>query len=179
MSKKSKLAEKPARTPDAFEVRKTAKIKRYVESVQKGQSEHGKSLLFSLLLKDLFGSVEPQFAENYSRGIEKFVKSKEKDIIVRGRLDAFYGNLIIEFEKNLSKTLIEAKGQLKKYASCLWQESMSNRIPYICIATDGLQFNIYTPKIKNKSEKVTPENIILEESEQINLLKARPGIRTA
>jgi len=174
MSKKSKLAEKPARTPDAFEVQKTVKIEKYIESVQKGQSEHGKSLLFFLLLKDLFESVEPQFAENYSRGIEKFVKSKEKDIIIKGRLDAFYGNLIIEFEKDLSKTLVEAKEQLKRYASCLWQESMGRRIPYICIATDGLQFNIYTPKIKNESEKVTPENVILEESEQINLFKAKP-----
>lgn len=174
MQKKSKLTEKPARAPDAFELRKTELIEQCVKDLQKGQSESGKSLRFSHLIKDLFEEVEPQFIEEYSQGVEKFVESKQKDLIIRGRIDSFYGNLIIEFEKDLAKTLSGAEEQLKRYASCLWQESMCENIPYICIATDGLQFNIYTPKIKDYSAEITAENVALENCEKINLLKADP-----
>ena len=169
-----KIKEKPATISDVFEFQKKEKIKQYLKSIQKGQSEQGKSLLFSHLVKDLFEKIEPQFIEDYSRGIEKYVKSREKDIVIRGRIDSFYGNLIIEFEKNLSKTLSEAEDQLKRYVACLWQDPPNEEIPFICVATDGLQFNIYTPKVKDGATKITPGNIALEKSERINFLKAEP-----
>jgi hypothetical protein len=54
-----------------------------------------------LLLKEWFSEARPSFIEDYLKGIEKFVKVKGKDFVFAGRVDALYGNVIIEFESNI------------------------------------------------------------------------------
>ncbi|MEW6006906.1 MAG: hypothetical protein AB1595_01965 [bacterium] len=96
MKKKSKLSEKPARIPEIREQNWGKAIPEYLQSVKSQVSESAKSHLFLLLLKELFG-IQPGFIEDYISGIEKFIKVKQKDRILKGEVDNLFGNLIKDF----------------------------------------------------------------------------------
>ncbi|HLA48344.1 MAG TPA: hypothetical protein VJ084_03865, partial [Nitrospinota bacterium] len=141
--KKTRLTEKPSRIPDILEQDISHKLKEYIEQVSSLNTESAKTQRFLILLKDLFGNVSVNFVEDYLHGVEKYISVKQKDIILRGRIDALYGNLIIEFEKDLRKSLNEALEQLKRYTSYLIQSG--DKANYLCLATDGILFYIYLP----------------------------------
>lgn len=164
--KKTKLTEKPSRIPDISEQDISHKFKEYAEQISSLNTESAKAQRFLILLKDLFGDVSVNFVEDYLHGVEKYISVKQKDIILRGRIDALYGNLIIEFEKDLRKSFNEALEQLKRYTSYLIQSG--EKANYLCLATDGILFHIYLPKIKSDKE------IELEEIERIDLTKTDP-----
>jgi hypothetical protein len=117
--KKTKLKEKSSRIPDISEQDISHKFKEYIEQISRLNTESVKAQRFLILLKDVFGNINANFVEDYLQGVEKYVSVKQKDIILKGRIDTLYGNLIIEFEKDLRKGLDEAKEQLKRYTSCL------------------------------------------------------------
>jgi hypothetical protein len=106
--KTSKLPEKPSRFPDVFDAQRSASIQKYVQEVSQLGSEPARCQRFLLLLKDLFGELNANFVEDYLRGVEKYVKSKRKDVLLKGKVDNLYGNLVIEFERDLGKTLPQA-----------------------------------------------------------------------
>src|SRR4030042_391705 len=133
--KRSKLTEKPSRTPDLFEVQRARVFKDYIEQVAPLSSESAKSQRLLMLLKDLFEEVNPNFVEDYLQGIEKYVQVKRKDFLLRGRIDNLYGNLVIEFESDLGRKLSEAQEQLRKYIACLWSEEEERKVNYLCLAT--------------------------------------------
>ena len=93
MGKRSKLQEKGTRMSDTRQAKRERVISEYLESVQAQQSEPAKSQRFLLLLNELFG-VQPGFIEDYVAGIEKYVKVRQKDRILRGRVDNLFGKLI-------------------------------------------------------------------------------------
>lgn len=164
--KKTKLTEKPSRIPDVTEVQITQKFKEYIGQISQQNTESAKAQRFLILLKDIFGDVNAGFIEDYLHGVERYVSVKQKDIILRGKIDTLYGNLIIEFEKDLRKSINEAIEQLERYTSYLLQSG--DKTNYLCLATDGIQFNVYLPKIKNDIE------IELEEIERLDLTKTEP-----
>ncbi len=164
--KKTKLTEKPSRIPDISEQSISQKFKEYTEQISQLNTESAKAQRFLILLKDVFGDVSAGFAEDYLRGVEKYVSIKQKDIILKGRIDTLYGNLIIEFEKDLRKNLNDAQEQLKRYTSYLLQSG--EKASYLCLATDGVLFYFYLPKIKDT------DTIELEEIEKIDLTKTEP-----
>jgi hypothetical protein len=141
--KPSKLPEKPPRFADLFDVHKSASIQNYVGGISQLGSESARCQRFLLLLKDLFGEVNTNFVEDYLRGVEKYVKSKGKDVVLKGKVDNLYGNLVIEFERDLGKMLPEAKEQLQKYMACLWSEEEERKVNYLCLATDGIDFHVF------------------------------------
>ncbi len=167
--KKSKLKEKASRIPDISEQNISQKFKEYIEQISTQNTESAKAQRFLILLKDIFGDVKANFVEDYLHGVEKYVSVKKKDIILRGKIDTLYGNLIIEFEKDLRKTLDEAVEQLKRYTSYLVQSG--DKTNYLCLATDGILFYVYLPKIKNDSKT---HEVELEEIEKIDLTKTEP-----
>lgn len=114
--KKTKLTEKPSRIPDISEQDISYKFKEYIEQISTQNTEPAKAQRFLIFLKDLFEDVNAGFVEDYLHGVERFVSVKKKDIILRGKIDTLYGNLIIEFEKDLRKSLDEATAQLRRYA---------------------------------------------------------------
>lgn len=166
MPKKSKLTEKPSRIPNISEQDITREFEEYIEQVKTQNTESAKAQRFLILLKDVFGDVNAGFVEDYLHGVEKYISVKQKDIIFRGRIDTLYGNLIIEFEKDLRKSLDEAKEQLKRYTSYLIQSG--EKASYLCLATDGILFYVYLPRIETNGE------IELEEIEKIDLTKTEP-----
>lgn len=164
--KKSKLTEKASRIPDISEQDISHKFKEYTEQISQLNTESAKAQRFLMFLKDVFGDVNAGFVEDYLHGVEKYISVKQKDIILRGRIDTLYGNLIIEFEKDLRKSLAEALEQLKRYTSYLLQSG--EKASYLCLATDGIIFNVYLPKINGDGK------VELEEIEKIDLTKTEP-----
>lgn len=161
--KKSKLTEKASRIPDISEQDISKKFKEYIEQTLTQNTESAKAQRFLILLRDVFGDVNAGFVEDYLHGVEKYISVKQKDIILRGRIDTLYGNLIIEFEKDLRKSLDEALEQLKRYTSYLLQSG--EKASYLCLATDGILFYVYLPRI------IADNKVDLEEIEKIDLTK--------
>lgn len=175
MTKKTKLPEKSARFPETRDLNWETIIPEYLQSVTSQVSESAKSHRFLILLKDLFG-IQPEFIEDYVSGIEKFIKVRQKDRILKGEVDNLFGNLIIEFERDLTKKQAEAEDQLKKYIACLWsQEPISQRRPYLCLATDGVNFAIYSPLLPDPGKTdIEPSAIELNLNEQVDWLQLSP-----
>ncbi|MBN2396027.1 MAG: N-6 DNA methylase, partial [Candidatus Atribacteria bacterium] len=176
MTKKTKLPEKSVRIPETRESNWETIIPDYLHSVTSQVSESAKSHRFLILLKDLFG-IQPEFIEDYVSGIEKFIKVRQKDRILRGEVDNLFGNLIIEFERDLKKKLGEAEEQLKRYVACLWsQETVPQRRPYLCLATDGVNFSIYSPiVIDPEKTEFDPAEINLNLIEQVDWFQLSPS----
>jgi len=170
-----KIPEKPARFGDLFEVQKTASVQNYVEEVSRLGSESARTQRFLIFLKDIFGDVNTRFVEDYLSGVEKYVKSKGKDIVLKGKVDNLYGNLVIEFERDLNKTLPEAKDQLKRYVACLWSEEEERKVNYLCLAADGINFQVFSPRTeKTLTEFLLPEDILLEKIDELKLPAPEP-----
>jgi hypothetical protein len=108
------------------------------------------------------------------RSVVDRVASKGKTIIVRGRIDSLLGNVVFEFERDLSKTLEEALEQLKQYMAALWNNS-KYRVQYTCIATDGISFRPYRPHTDvPENQKVKEDEISLDPRESIDLFHVDP-----
>jgi hypothetical protein len=82
MTRKTKLAEKSARIPDTREAERVDAISTYLRDVQRQNTESARSHRFSMLLQQLFG-VEPGFVEDYTTGIEKYLRRKGTDRILK------------------------------------------------------------------------------------------------
>jgi hypothetical protein len=174
--KKSKLPEKSARIPEIRQGKWDQVVRTYAESVEALSSESAKSHRFGMLLQQLFGE-EPGFIEEYVEGIERYVKIKQKDRILRGRVDNLFGNLVIEFERDLRATRAEAEDQVRKYVSYVWSdEPPAQRRPYVGITTDGLRFGVYSPTLAHGSKaQLEPEDVDLRLVEEISLSDLAPA----
>jgi len=152
-------------------------VEDYLSAVASLTSEAARSHRFTLLLGELF-RLQPQFIEDYVAGVETFVKVRQKDTIIRGKADELFGNVIIEFERELTTPAKreEAKDQLRKYVACLWaQEPPQRRTPYLCLATDGVLFKVYTPTVEPPDkEELAPEEIQLQAVEQLDARTLEP-----
>jgi len=177
MAKKSKLLEKGTRMPDIRETSLDETVREYLAAVQSLSSEAARAQRFTLLLQKLFG-LQPGFIEDYVAGVEKYVKVRQKDAILRGKADELFGNVVIEFERDLTVAgkQAEAEGQLRKYVACLWsQEPVSQRTRYLCLATDGVLFTVYTPILDDPNKAtLSPEDVRLETIDRINAAQLEP-----
>jgi SAM-dependent methyltransferase len=177
MAKKSKLLEKGTRMPDIRETSLDETVREYLAAVQSLSSEAARAQRFTLLLQGLFG-LQPGFIEDYVAGVEKYVKVRQKDAILRGKADELFGNVVIEFERDLTAAgkQAEAEGQLRKYVACLWsQEPVSQRTRYLCLATDGVLFTVYTPILDDPNKAtLSPEDMRLETVDQLDAARLEP-----
>jgi methylase of polypeptide subunit release factors len=174
VKKKTKLTEKATRIPDTRLVQWDETIRQYLREVEQLNKEPARSHRFAMLVQQLLG-LEPNFIEAYSAGIEKFLKVRQKDRILKGEADNLFGNVIIEFEGNIPKKRSEAEEQLRRYVAILWsQEPVEGRTPYLCIATDGVCFLTYSPALsKGMKRDVTPDEVLLHVLEEADWTKLK------
>ena len=89
---------------------------------------------------------------------------------MRGRIDAVFGNLIIEFKKDLASGLQAAKLELKKYFQAYLEK---NEVHFLGIANDGIHFKVFHPIIENNVvidvEEIDDLNIEKSTAEQVFL----------
>jgi type I restriction-modification system DNA methylase subunit len=174
---RSRLREKAARGPQAFELRNQRTIARYLDEVAGLESEPARSHRFSQLLAELFSDVEFPSITEYLAGLEKVISAHDaaKCRVSRGKPDALFGNVVVEFERRLPDKLREAQRQLQKYIAILRKNPDTQNIYFTPIATDGVSFRVFAPA---ESEWVSPENIgeevRLEKIEDFDAVKRPP-----
>src|ERR1700723_1710312 len=140
-------------------------LRNYIREVKSLPNEAAKRSRFASLIAELFPGTLA--ITEYSRGVEKLIRISRASGEKRGRADAYYGNAIIEFEKSLSATLEEAKGQLQEYVAGTWQKDKA-RSPLIAIASDGINWKIYRPTLI-AGEEPKPETVLLDELRDFKL----------
>ncbi len=116
----------------------------YLPNTRKAKSQPAKEILFASFAERVFGIKPEEFAEK----METPVASKLW--VVRGRIDAVFGNLIIEFKVDLDRELDDAKDELKKYFQSLKEKHP--RATYVGIATDGIVFRVFKPVFDKNGE---------------------------
>ena len=65
---------------------------------------------------------------------------------MRGRIDTVFGNLIIEFKKDLKSGLETAKEELTKYFQSYLEKEKTS---FLGMANDGIRFKVFYPIIEN------------------------------
>ena len=119
------------------------KIESYISEIRSCNSEASKFQTFTLFLKDLF-KLSVQLLKDYVRNIDRTLTThKEGTGIIRRRPDSLFGNVVLEFERDLNnRTLLkEAQRQLKDYLYLL--KEIEPDTVYTGIATDGIIFKVY------------------------------------
>ena len=145
------------------------KFEEYLDNVSKATTEPSKTYLFLKFVSDVFGGINADYAEKLLPELEKYIQVKHGTVAVTGRVDVFLGNLIIEFESDLTRTLQEAEDQLKRYIAILWS-GKKQRVEWLALASDGVNFRVYRPRTPVPfGEKVTSEDVLLEEVDKCNL----------
>ncbi|MBC7223514.1 MAG: SAM-dependent DNA methyltransferase [Anaerolineae bacterium] len=173
MAKRSKLTEKGTRMPEVREGEWEKAFSAYLREMETLASEPARSQRFAMLLQELLG-LQPRFVEDYCAGVEKYLKVRQKDHILRGKADNLFGNVVIEFERDISKNRSEAEEQLRRYVAILWgEEPPDARTPYLCLATDGVRFITYSPVLEDPgTEQPAPGQVrlhVLEEADWTTL----------
>jgi|HubBroStandDraft_5_1064220.scaffolds.fasta_scaffold03652_5 hypothetical protein len=144
---------------ETLEQRTRETLRSYLREVKTLPNESAKRQRFAALIAELFPGTNA--VTEYARGVEKLIRITRPEGEKRGRADAYYGNVIIEFEKSLAATLGEAEGQLREYVAGTWQAEKGSPRPLIAIASDGVNWNIYRPVLL-AGAKPTPETVTLE-----------------
>ena len=130
-------------------------LPKYIHEVKSKKQENAKAFAFSSFMQRVFD------VESKDLDFEKSVKTEVMQM--KGRIDAVFGNVIIEFKKDLSSGLEIAKEELLKYFQAYLEKSETN---FLGIANDGINFKVFYPIIK--SNQVTD----IEEIDEINLEKS-------
>ncbi len=174
---KSKLREKAARGPQAFQARYERIISKYLDEVRKLQTETARSHRFSQLLADLFADIEFPIITDYLAGLEKIISAQDaaKCRVSRGQPDALFGNLVVEFERRFPEKLKEAKKQLQRYVAILRKNSATQQIYFTPIGTDGISFRVFAPEEGElASAAAIGEEVRLDEVENFDASARQP-----
>ncbi|MGO8732945.1 MAG: N-6 DNA methylase [Terriglobia bacterium] len=129
------------------------------------------------MLSDLFGNLDLPLIRDFLGGFETRISAHqgEKCRVLRGRADALYGNLLIEFERGSAGWLKQAKKQLQRYLAILAANGETKDYYFIPIASDGISFIVFAPT-EGPTPPVTPETeeIEIEKVEEFNLGQRQP-----
>ena len=131
-------------------------FKHFLESLSNLPNETSKREAFIALAATGFGDSE--LATNLALGAEYQVRFSQAGLVRRGKIDSFYGNLIIEFENDLSRTREHALDQLKGYCAGAWREDGSTKRAYLAVATDCETWEIFAPSVIDPSDPIDETN---------------------
>lgn len=141
-------------------------LSNYLSDVRNLPNESAKTVRFATLLGALFPdpSISSAFAAGVERPVLRIDTAKGPK---RGRIDAYYGNAVIEFENSLKVTGDHAEEQLREYVSGIWQKERSR--PLLAIASDGQVWRTYRPRWNGTGKTPKAEEIELEMLREIQL----------
>ena len=136
-------------------------LRGYLREVRSLGNEAARRQRFSALVAELFPGTDA--VTEFARGVEKLIRIRKAHGEKHGYADEYYGNAIIEFEKSLKATLNEAEGQLREYTSGSWPKEEENASSLLAIASDGVNWRIYRPKLLvPNQQKPYPEDVGLD-----------------
>src|SRR5205809_3840345 len=146
----------------------------YLREVREAHTEAGKALAFLTFIRQVFTEIDVDTASRLVPNLEHYVSIRTGTVLVRGRIDALLGNLVIEFKVALDDSrLAQAKEQLRRYVTALWAMD-GQRANYMLMATDGRRFKVYKPSAPMVAEATAPDDVVLEEVNLMDLESARP-----
>lgn len=123
---------------------------------------------FASLIESLFPGTTASI--NFAAGVEKVVRIDRGTRQGRGRIDAYFGNAILEFERSLRATGEDAKRQLREYTAGVWKSEGGPKRPLVCIAADGVVWRSYRPRwLGVPPAKIRADRIELEELRELVL----------
>lgn len=145
----------------------------YITNLGHATAEATRLFLFMEFVRKVFATVEIDHPQIIYPQLERVVRS-DRAAIVRGRIDAILGNVIIEFEYDLSleRKMKEATEQLQRYVAILWNKL--GRIDYVCLASDGKLFYAYRPE-SPKVGDFNPDDIILRPMDRLDISRGQPS----
>lgn len=127
-------------------------LKLYKPLVKSKNQENAKAFVFSNFIHNVFDlKLEDMDFE---------VPVKTEIMQLRGRIDAVFGNIIIEFKKDLKKGLGVATEELTKYFQAYLERGESD---ILGIANDGIHFKVFYPVIEGN------QIIEIKEIDELNL----------
>jgi hypothetical protein len=157
------------RLPNDFE----KKLADYKEKASKTTNEATMGFNFLMFIADAFGRTDAKYAYLSEPTLEKYVKKKEGTIMVKGRIDALLGNVIVEFKDALTEPKIEdAESQIKKYVFAL-KKPDATVPPYNCIISDGVTFRAYQPRAM-EGKLFSLNMVALDKIDEINVNEVEP-----
>src|SRR5260370_40700785 len=96
-----------------------ARLKSYLSDIGGAHNEGVRAFLFLEFARAVFAHVMIGTPQSLYPDLEKRIKSG-KTLIVRGRIDALLGNVIVEFESSLAPAkLTEPRERLSRYVAIL------------------------------------------------------------
>ncbi len=123
------------------------------------RSQPGKEIIFIRFLEKVFG-ISPET-------ITMEVPVVSNILLVRGRIDAVFGNIIMEFKVSLERELEDAKTELAKYFQSFAEKYPSRS--YIGIAHDGLDFRVFQPVHETQLDTGKTVITFVKEIDHLNL----------
>jgi hypothetical protein len=116
-------------------------LARFARDVKTLPNETAKSHRFVALVQALFPQTNA--IVEITKGLEHRVRIRTAANTRHGRIDAYFGNAIIEFETSLRKSLHTAERQLREYTLGVWQKHQEVDETLVCIASDGIKWRTY------------------------------------
>ncbi len=135
----------------------------FIETLAKAANEAQKREAFIALAATGFG--DSSLASSLALGAEYQVRFREAGLVRRGAIDCFYGNLVIEFEKRLQATGAHALEQLRGYVAGAWNEDGGTHRAYLAVASDGVHWEVYSPRHAKADGPIDASHITLELTE--------------
>ena len=140
------------------------RLERFRADVGPLPNESAKAHRFMALVAELFPGSEalPRLAG----GIEKVVRIP---VGIR-RIDSYFGNAVVEFERSLDVSLGTAEAQLREQAAGLWNGEESPDRPLLCIASDGIRWETYQAVLTPPATgAIGPGDVTLEPLQSLRL----------
>lgn len=138
------------------------RLRRYLHEVKNLDNESAKTHRFVGLVAELFPGSGA--ATKIAEGTEKRVRIDLGDRTKTGRMDAYYGNAVVEFENSLRATEATALDQLREYTAGVWKTASGASRPLLCVASDGVTWKVFRPTVASTTKgKLQPSSIELTE----------------
>ncbi len=113
----------------------------YLRDTEKSRNQPAKEIVFASFIQKVFGITPEDFSEKME------VPVASRLLMVKGRIDAVFGNLLFEFKVNVDREIDDAMRELALYFQALHEKSQNTR--YLGIATDGIKFKVFKPIFDN------------------------------
>jgi SAM-dependent methyltransferase len=153
-------------SPQRLDDRSQTVLTGFLRDIRQLPNESAKRARFAALLGELFPSS--QAVTKFPQGTEKIVRIDTAHGRKRGRIDAYYGNAVIEFENSLKATGKDAERQLREYIAGQWSAEPKPHRPLVAIASDGICWRTYLPRLHDLGDgKITAEQVDLEQMREL------------
>lgn len=136
----------------------------FLAQLKRAPNETARRELFVQLA--VLGFRDTSFATDLALGAEYRVSFEQSGLVRRGAIDAFFGNLVIEFEADMARTAAHARDQLRGYVAGAWSEEGSAARSFLAVATDGRRWEVFAPHLADSTGPMDPANVVLELVEQ-------------